>query len=157
MSNKLIVIGSFVCFVVFLFSVWFVLTYPGEFLELNRKGSTTESLSFSNYPNIVCSLSQLLSPEAAPSLESFVRASTTEENRDLTFSGLAIVSKLANACQSLVDVGKARSSSQQNCTYRDKGGFCHNMFVVRANSKSAAHWILYDDIFFQSMAAREKL
>ena len=108
MSNKLIVIGSFVCFVVFLFSVWFVLTYPGEFLELNRKGSTTESLSFSNYPNIVCSLSQLLSSEAAPSLESFVRASTTEENRDLNFSGLAIVSKLANACQPLVDVRRAR-------------------------------------------------
>lgn len=103
MSNKLIVIGSFVCFVVFLFSVWFVLTYPGEFLELNRKGSSGESLSFSNYPNIVCFLSRLHSPEAALSLKSFVKASTTEENRDLTISGLAIVSKLANACQPLVD------------------------------------------------------
>ena len=108
MSNKLIVIGSFVCFVVFLFSVWFVLTYPGEFHELNRKESTEESLSFSNYPNIVCSLSRLHSPEAAPSLKSFVKASTTEENRDLTFNGLAIVSKLANACQPLVDVRRAR-------------------------------------------------
>ena len=110
MSNKLIVIGISVCFVVFLFSVWFVLTYPEKILELNSKRSSGErgSLSFSNYPHMVCALSQLCSLEAAPSLESFLKASTTEGNRDLTFSGLAIVSKLANACQPLVDVGRAR-------------------------------------------------
>ena len=110
MSNKLIVIGSSVCFVVFLFSVWFVLTYPDTILMLNSKRSSGErgSLSFSNYPHMVCALSQLRSLEAAPSLESFMKASTTEGNRDLTFSGMAIVSKLANACQPLVDVGRAR-------------------------------------------------
>ena len=98
MSNKLIVIGSSVCFVVFLFSVWFVLTYPDTILMLNSKRSSGErgSLSFSNYPHMVCALSQLRSLEAAPSLESFMKASTTEGNRDLTFSGMAIVSKLAN-------------------------------------------------------------
>ena len=138
-------------FAVFLFSVWVVITKPNSVLELDS------SLSFSKHPNMVCTLQGFDSFEAAPSLESFVKALSTEWDRDLTFSGLAIVSKLANACQSLVDVGKARSSSLQNSTYRDKGGFCHNMFVVRAKSKSAAHWILYDDIFFQSMAAREKL
>lgn len=152
-----IVIGSSVFFAVFRFSVWVVITKPNSVLELEENGSSDSSLSFSKHPNMVCTLQGFDSFEAAPSLESFVKALSTEGDRDLTFSGLAIVSKLANACQSLVDVGKARSSSQQNCAYRDKGGFCHNMFVVRANSKSAAHWILYDDIFFQSMAAREKL
>ena len=144
-------------FAVFRFSVWVVITKPNSVLELEENGSSDSSLSFSKHPNMVCTLQGFDSFKAAPSLESFVKALSTEGDRDLTFSGLAIVSKLANACQSLVDVGKARSSSQQNCAYRDKGGFCHNMFVVRANSKSAAHWILYDDIFFQSMAAREKL
>ena len=127
-----------------------------QFLSLRRTGhliAVYRSLNTRTWFALYKDLTQF---EAAPSLES-VKALSTEWDRDLTFSGLAIVSKLANACQSLVDVGKARSSSQQNCTYRDKGGFCHNMFVVRANSKSAAHWILYDDIFFQSMAAREKL
>ena len=152
-----IVIGSSVFLAVFRFSVWVVITKPNSVLELEENGSSDSSLSFSEHPNMVCTLQGFDSFEAAPSLESFVKALSTEWDRDLTFSGLAIVSKLANACQSLVDVGKARSSSLQNCTYRDKGGFCHNMFVVRASSKSAAHLILYDDIFFESMAAREKL
>ena len=106
MSNKWIMIGSSVCFAVFLFSVWF--TYPDVVLELERKGSSDNSLSFSKHPNMVCTLQAFQSFEAAPSLESFVKASTTEGNRDLTFSGLAVVSKLANACHPLVDVGNAR-------------------------------------------------
>ena len=108
MSNKWIMIGSSVCFAVFLFSVWFVITYPDAVLELERKGSSDNSLSFSKHPNMVCTLQAFQSFEAAPSLESFVKASTTEGNRDLTFSGLAVVSKLANACHPLVDVGNAR-------------------------------------------------
>ena len=43
-----------------------------------------------------------------PSLIPFLQASSTEGNKDLTFDGLAVFSKLANACQSLIDVGKAR-------------------------------------------------
>ena len=155
MSNKLIVIGSFVCFVVFLFSVWFVLTYPGEFHELNRKESTEESLSFSNYPNIVCSLSRLHSPEAAPSLKSFVKASTTEENRDLTFNGLAIVSKLANACQPLVDVRRARVQVNKIALIAIKKDLATTCSLC--GSKSAARWILYGDIVFPSMDVRGKL
>ena len=108
MSNKLIVIGSSVYFVVFLFSVWVIFTYPDVIIELNSKGPSGESLSFSNNPKVVCTLSGFPSLKAAPLLKSFVGALTTEGNRDLTFSGLAIVSKLANACQPLVNVGRAR-------------------------------------------------
>ena len=108
MSNKLIVIGSSVCFLVFLFSVWVVFTYPDVKNELDEMGSSGASLLFSNEPKVVCTLSEIPLLEDAPSLESFLKALTTEENRDLTFSGLAIVSKLTNACQPLVDVGKAR-------------------------------------------------
>ena len=102
-----IVIGSTVFFAVFLFSVWVVITKPNSVLELEENGSSDSSLSFSKHPNMVCTLQGFDSFEAAPSLES-VKALSTEWDRDLTFSGLAIVSKLANACQSLVDVGKAR-------------------------------------------------
>ena len=108
MSNKLIVIGSSVCFLVFLFSVWVIFTYPDVKNELDEMGSSGASLLFSNEPKVVCTLSEISLLEDAPLLESFLKALTTEENRDLTFSGLAIVSKLTNACQPLVDVGKAR-------------------------------------------------
>ena len=108
MSNRLIVIGSSVCFLVFLFSVWVVFTYPDVKNELDEMGSSGASLLFSNELKVVCTLSEISLLEDAPSLESFLKALTTEENRDLTFSGLAIVSKLTNACQPLVDVGKAR-------------------------------------------------
>ena len=108
MSNKWIVIGSSAYFAVFLFSVWFVITYPDAVLELEKKGSSDGSLSFFKRSNMVCTLDSFYLLEAAPSLESFVKASTTEGNRDFTFSGLAVVSKLANTCQPLVDVGRAR-------------------------------------------------
>ena len=43
-----------------------------------------------------------------PSLESFIRASTAMEDQQLRLSGLAVFSKLANACQPLADVNKAK-------------------------------------------------
>ena len=43
----------------------------------------------------------------APSLESFIRASTAMKDQELRLSGLAVSSKLANACQPLPDVSKA--------------------------------------------------
>jgi len=44
----------------------------------------------------------------APSLESFIRASTAMEDQELSLSGLAVISKLANTCQPLADVSKAK-------------------------------------------------
>ena len=71
------------------------------------------SLSFSNSPDVVCPLTDVQTTYPrynlkAPSLLSFLRASTAEGNQDLTFSGLVVVSKMANVCHPLVDVGQAR-------------------------------------------------
>ena len=43
-----------------------------------------------------------------PSLESFLQASKTDADQDLRLSSLAVVSRLANARQPLVDVSKSR-------------------------------------------------
>ena len=43
-----------------------------------------------------------------PSLESFIQASITDEGRELHFPGLAITSRLKDACQPLTDVSKAK-------------------------------------------------
>ena len=43
-----------------------------------------------------------------PSLESFIQASITDEGRGLHFPGLAIASRLKDACQPLTDVSKAK-------------------------------------------------
>ena len=116
------------------------------------------SLSFSSTTDVVCSLEDSQTKPAqsylphkptnlkGPSLITFLQASSTEGNKDLTFDGLAVLSTLANACQSLIDV-KARVQVKQNCAHRDKGGNYHNMFVLRPGNKSAARRILYADIF----------
>ena len=58
---------------------------------------------------MVCPLTDVQTTDLkAPSLLSFLRASTAEGNQDLTFSGLVVVSKMANVCHPLVDVGQAR-------------------------------------------------
>ena len=43
-----------------------------------------------------------------PSLESFIQASIREEGRELHFPGLAVTSRLKDACQPLTDVNKAK-------------------------------------------------
>ena len=49
-----------------------------------------------------------LRPLLGPSLESFIQASITEEGRELHFPGLAVTSRLKDACQPLTDVSKAK-------------------------------------------------
>ena len=109
-------IGSFVCFAFFLFGLA-SFTYSGKLQDDKYKYNDDTlpqiSLSFSNSPDVVCPLKDVqttypLYNLKAPSLISFLRASTTEGNQDLTFSGLAVVSKMANVCHPFVDVGQAR-------------------------------------------------
>ena len=109
-------IGSFVCFAVFLFGLS-SFTYSGTLQDDKYKYNDDTlpqiSLSFSNSPDVVCPLTDVQTTYPrynlkAPSLISFLRASTTEGNQDLTFSGLAVVSKMANVCHPFVDVGQAR-------------------------------------------------
>ena len=109
-------IGSFVCFAFFLFGLA-SFTYSGTLRDDKYKYNDDTlpqiSLSFSNSPDVVCPLKDVQTTYPhynlkAPSLISFLRASTTEGNQDLTFSGLAVVSKMANVCHPFVDVGQAR-------------------------------------------------
>ena len=47
-------------------------------------------------------------PRKIPTMKSFIPASTTGEGQELLLSGLVLVSTLANACQPLADVSKAK-------------------------------------------------
>ena len=109
-------IGSFVCFAFFLFglaSFTYLGTLEDDKYKYNDDTLPQISLSFSNSPDVVCPLTDVQTTYPrynlkAPSLLSFLRASTAEGNQDLTFSGLVVVSKMDNVCHPLVDVGQAR-------------------------------------------------
>ena len=71
--------------------------------------TTSTVLTFSN-PEVQWDLKcylQNISSIKTPSLESFIRASSREEDQELRLRGLAVYSNLTNACQPLVDVSKA--------------------------------------------------
>ena len=113
-------LASFVCFVVLSpVLLWITPFSPGPRPKLIPEDGDNAlpeiSLSFSSTTDVVCTLgdSQSYPPYEptnlkGPSLITFLQASSTEGKKDLTFDGLAVFSKLANACQSLIDVGKAR-------------------------------------------------
>ena len=74
-----------------------------------QSGRTT--LSFASVPKVVCqpSPSQFANgDDYRPSLEQFLQESKADADQDLRLSGLAVVSKLTNARQPLVDVSKSR-------------------------------------------------
>ena len=95
-------IGSF-CVAVFLFGLAYFtylacFTYLGPFQDdkYNDDRLPQIRLSFSNSPDVVCPLTDVQTTYPrynlkAPSLLSFLRASTAEGNQDLTFSGLVVV------------------------------------------------------------------
>ena len=69
------------------------------------------TLSSASVPKEVCHLSTprlANGDEYRPSLESFLQASKTDVDQDPRLSGLAVVSKLANARQPLVGVSRSR-------------------------------------------------
>ena len=122
-------LASFVCFVVLLSVLLWIIPFsprprpgprPKHIPEDDDNASPEISLSFSSTTDVVCSLEDSQTKPAqsylpykptnlkGPSLITFLQASSTEGNKDLTFDGLAVFSTLANACQSLIDVGKAR-------------------------------------------------
>ena len=117
-------LASFVCFVVLLSVLFGIASFsprPKFIPEDDDNASPEISLSFSSTTDVVCSLEDSQTKPASqsyppyeppnlkgPSLITFLQASSTEGKKDLTFDGLAVFSKLANACQSLIDVGKAR-------------------------------------------------
>ena len=115
MSAKCLVIGSsFVFILLTLIFASFLFVFQSDLPTLcnsyfpNRRVTT---LSFASIPEVVCDLSTpwfALGDYNRPSLESFLQASKTDADQDLRLSGLAVVSRLANARQPLVDVSKSR-------------------------------------------------
>ena len=115
MSAKCLVIGSSFVFILltlifasFLFVFQYHLPTLCNSYFPNRRVTT---LSFASIPKVVCYLSTpwfALGDYNRPSLESFLQASKTDADQDLRLSGLAVVSRLANARQPLVDVSKSR-------------------------------------------------
>ena len=117
MSAKcLVIVGSSFFILLIVTFAYFSFSHQGSALVLCNLyffPYNTKTLSFVSIPEVVCDLS---TPRFAntsryyhrPSLESFLQASKTEADQDLRLSGLAVVSRLANARQPLVDVSKSR-------------------------------------------------
>ena len=110
MSAKFLIIGSsFFLILLNLVSayVWFFLR-PQPSFSCNSFSLDETTLSFASVPEVVCGLS---SPrfkngdDYRPSLEQFLKASKADADQ---WSGLAVVSKLTNVRQPLVDVSKSR-------------------------------------------------
>ena len=117
MSAKCLVIGGsffFILLIVTFASISF--SFEGSARVLCNSyffPDNTKTLSFVSIPEVVCYLSTPWFANTSryyhrPSLESFLQASKTEADQDLRLSGLAVVSRLANARQPLVDVSKSR-------------------------------------------------
>ena len=115
MSDKCIKIRSCACFLVisgalFTLSLTGVTNYTRSFG--NQEESKTITVTFPklkyqcdpHFLNVTDHTTEM----KTPSLESFIRASTAMEDQQLRLSGLAVFSKLANACQPLADVNKAK-------------------------------------------------
>ena len=115
MSAKCLVIGSTFVFIlltlIFASFLWGIRNDLPTLCNSYFPNRRVTTLSFASIPEVACDLS---TPRFAhkdynlPSLESFLQASKTDADQDLRLSGLAVVSKLTNARQPLVDVSKSR-------------------------------------------------
>ena len=115
MSAKCLVIGSTFVFIlltlIFASFLWGIRNDLSTLCNSYFPNRRVTTLSFASIPEVACDLS---TPRFAhkdynlPSLESFLQASKTDADQDLRLSGLAVVSRLANVRQPLVDVSKSR-------------------------------------------------
>ena len=113
-------IGSSVCFVVLLYGLCVLSSlfssFPDEAASADEHSSTDQAtLSFSSGSPDTCPLNDPQSNDSdvsvdfkSPSLKSFVQATTAVADGELSLNGLAVFSKLTNACQPLVDVSKPK-------------------------------------------------
>ena len=116
MSAKCLVIGGSFFFILLIVTFAYIsFSFQGSARVLCNSylSYNTNTLSFVSIPEVVCDLStpwfaNRSSYYHRPSLESFLQASKTDADQDLRLSGLAVVSRLANASESLVDVSKSR-------------------------------------------------
>ena len=113
MSAKFLIIGGSFFFIllnlVSAYVLFFLRPQPPVSCDFFFLGETT--LSFASVPEVVCDLSPPWfenGHDYRPSLEQFLQASKADADQDLRLSGLAVVSKLTNVRQPLVDVSKSR-------------------------------------------------
>ena len=100
--------GCFLIFSALLLGLSLLGSYRNPFRDQKEREIIT--LPFSN-AEVLCYLSEVSgdTPKLkSPLLASFIRASTAEKGKELRLSGLAVSSKLTNACQPLTDVKKAK-------------------------------------------------
>ena len=114
-AKCLVIGGSFFFILLILTFAYFLFHFQDSALILCNSyySYSTTTLSFASIPEVVCNLSTPWYANDSrydhrPSLESFLQASKTDADQDPRLSGLAVVSKLANARQPLVDVSKSR-------------------------------------------------
>ena len=114
-AKCLVIGGSFFFILLILTFAYFLFSFQDSALVLcnSYDSYSTTTLSFASIPEVVCDLSTPWYANDSrydhrPSLESFLQASKTDADQDLRLSGLAVVSRLANARQPLVDVSKSR-------------------------------------------------
>ena len=112
MSAKFLIIGGSFFFIllnlVSAYVLFFLQPQPPVSCDYFFHGRTT--LSFASIPKVVCGLSPpwFANGDYRPSLEPFLQESKADADQDLRLSGLAVVSKLTNVRQPLVDVSKSR-------------------------------------------------
>ena len=112
-AKCLVIGGSFFFILLILTFAYFLFSFQDSALILCNSyySYSTTTLSFASIPEVVCDLSTpwfANGDDYRPSLESFLQASKTDADQDLRLSSLAVVSRLANARQPLVDVSKSR-------------------------------------------------
>ena len=114
-AKCLVIGGSFFFILLILTFAYFLFHFQDSALILCNSyySYSTTTLSFASIPEVVCNLSTPWYANDSrydhrPSLESFLQASKTDADQDLRLSSLAVVSRLANARQPLVDVSKSR-------------------------------------------------
>jgi len=127
MSPKCIKISTCVCFLVYSFGLLVlaaifvvsrsdIIDFPSGW-GLDATVSLTFQVRGSTGDERLIDLRDMSSDPASPysagklntpSLEAYIRASPGVEGQELRLSGLAVYSKLANACQPLVDISKSK-------------------------------------------------
>ena len=116
MSDKCLIIVGSLCFSFLTLCVLYYVRAPGVCSPESPQSGTTR-LSIQIFPEVlvVCKLVGTLHRCLAPvnwddyiSIESFLQASKASKDQYIRLSGLAVLSKLANASQPLADVRKSR-------------------------------------------------
>ena len=164
-------IGSSVCFVVLTIGLFYVSNFQPQTLaeeaaSADAKSTVQATLLFpSDSEEFVCSLKNPQSNDSdvsvdfkSPSLKSFVQATTAVADRELELNGLAVFSKLADACQPLVDVGKPKIQVNKIALIKimDDPATC-SLCDLAVNAQNAGYSVVIYFPVFNSMPTSCKL